>query len=217
MKRRVLFLVSAVVLLLAFALGAWLYQRGAARPTAPVTESDRIHLVRPHAPTLGDRNASVLIVEFIDPACVTCRKFYPMVKRILADHPGRIRLVLRWAPFHRGSEAVVAALEATRKQDDLWPALEALLASQSAWVVDGTAQLDRIWKPLAGLGLDLERVRADMASPEIARAIAQDLEDAQALGVTRTPEFFVNGAPLPEFGYAQLLALVNEALHAAPR
>jgi protein-disulfide isomerase len=54
-----------------------------------------------------------------------------------------------------------------------------------------------------------------MTSPEIARAIAQDLEDAQTLNVTRTPEFFVNGRPLPSFGYEQLKRLVDDALREA--
>ena len=47
--------------------------------------------------------------------------------------------------------------------------------------------------------------------------IAQDLADAQTLNVTKTPEFFVNGKPLPSFGYEQLKTLVDEALISAQR
>jgi len=216
MKRKTLFVASALALILAFCVAAWIYQTGETHSSRPLAETDFSHLVRMHSPTLGKPDAEVQIVEFLDPACETCAKFYPMVKRILADHPDQVRLVVRWAPFHRGSEAVVAVLEATRRQDQFWPALEALLATQADWVPQHTVQLDRIWKHLAGVGLNLEQVRADMAAPGIARAIAQDLEDAKALGVTRTPEFFVNGAPLPEFGYAPLIALVNEALRSTP-
>ena len=43
----------------------------------------------------------------------------------------------------------------------------------------------------------------------IARLIAQDVADARALGVTKTPGFFVNGRPLTVFGYEQLVALVR--------
>jgi protein-disulfide isomerase len=108
---------------------------------------------------------------------------------------------------------VVAVLEAARKQGKFWPALEALLASQHDWSPHHTPQLDLVWQHLEGLGLNLEQVRADMAAPEIARVIAQDLQDAQTLNVTKTPDFFVNGKPLPSFGYDQLKSLVDEALN----
>ena len=136
---------------------------------------------------------------------------------MMAANPDRIRLVLRYAPFHNGSDRVVAVLEAARKQGKFWPALEALLAAQAAWAPNHRPQVELVWRHLEGLGLDLERVRADMAAPEIARVIAQDLDDARVLNVTKTPEFFVNGKPLPSFGYEQLKDLVDQALASARR
>ena len=124
--------------------------------------------------------------------------------------------MLRYAPCHQGASAVVAVLEATKKQEKFWPSLEALLDSQADWTQHHTAQVSRVWKHLEGLGLDLDQVRADMASPQIARAVAQDLADAKALGVNKTPSFFVNGKPLTEFGYLQLKAMVDEALRSTP-
>ena len=56
-----------------------------------------------------------------------------------------------------------------------------------------------------------------MNAPEIARNIEQDIEDAKILKVTKTPEFFVNGKPMPSFGYEQLTALVGDALMKAYR
>ena len=43
----------------------------------------------------------------------------------------------------------------------------------------------------------------------------QDLDDARALNVTRTPGFFVNGKPLKDFGFQQLKALVEEEVRLA--
>jgi len=57
-----------------------------------------------------------------------------------------------------------------------------------------------------------QQIKRDMYTPEIERVIAQDLADAKALNVTMTPEFFVNGRPLPDFGYDQLKKLVNDAV-----
>ena len=56
-----------------------------------------------HAPRLGDKNAPVKLVEFLDPECGTCRVFYPYVKQILLKFEGKVELVVRYAPFHRNS------------------------------------------------------------------------------------------------------------------
>jgi protein-disulfide isomerase len=72
-----------------------------------------------------------------------------------------------------------------------------------------------IWGPLNVLGLDMERLKNDVNSPEVAQVIAQDLADARTLNVTMTPEYFVNGKPLPNFGYDELKKLVDDALVSA--
>ncbi|TAN47949.1 MAG: disulfide bond formation protein DsbA, partial [Betaproteobacteria bacterium] len=169
MKQKLLFAAAAAALLAAFALGALIYQTRQGEQSAQLAERNRATLVRMHSPTVGRADAPVEIVEFLDPACGTCRAFYPAVKQMLAANPDRIRLVLRYAPFHEGSDRVVAMLEGARKQGKFWPALEAVLAAQSDWVVNHRGQVERVWKHLEGLGLNLEQVRADMTAPEIAR------------------------------------------------
>lgn len=176
---------------------------------------EREELVRFHSPSIGEPSAKVHIVEFFDPACGTCRDFYPFVKHLMDAHPGRIRLSVRYAPFHRGSDEVVKMLEAARRQGKYWPALEAILVAQPRWVVNHTARAELAWPALEGLGLDLGRLKADMSSPELAQIIRQDLEDAVKLGVDKTPEFFVNGRPMPRFGYEELKTLVERALREA--
>ena len=165
-----------------------------------------------HSPTVGKADAPVVIVEFLDPACGTCREFYPMVKQLMADSPDKIRIVLRYAPFHTGSDKVVAMLEAARRQGKFWVALETLLANQAGWVQHHTANAETAWQLLGGIGLNMEQMAQDMNSPETASVIAQDLADAKTLNVTMTPEFFVNGKPLPSFGFNQLKELVEQAL-----
>jgi protein-disulfide isomerase len=215
MKKEVLFVVVSVGLFVVFLFGILAYKSEQRIQTAQVAERSLENLVRLHSPTLGRADAPVVIVEFLDPACATCREFYPLVKQMMAANPDRIRLVLRYAPFHVGSDKVVAVLEAARRQGKFWPALEALLARQAEWVLDHRPQVALVWKHLEGLGLNLDQMRADMAAPETARVIAQDLDDARVLNVTKTPEFFVNGRPLPSFGYDQLKELVDKALASA--
>jgi predicted DsbA family dithiol-disulfide isomerase len=72
-----------------------------------------------------------------------------------------------------------------------------------------------IWQHLPRLGLDLNRLQADLADPSIARLIEQDMADARLLGVTKTPGFFVDGKPLVTFGHQQLLDLIESELTAS--
>ena len=213
MNKRTLFITAAATLLLVFIVGALLYTTQKKEQSTALVDTNRDVLIRMHSPTLGKPDAPVVIVEFFDPACETCSAFYPLVKDILAANPDQVRLVLRYAPFHNGSDKVVAVLEAARKQGKFWPVLEALLATQADWSPHHTPQVDLVWPHLEGLGLDIEKMRTDMHAPEIAKLIAQDLADGETLKVDKTPEFFVNGKPLPSFGPEQLKILVADELN----
>lgn len=212
MKQKTLFLVAAILLLVGFVAGTFLYKHQQQEAADQLAAANRAALLRMHAPSLGKPDAPVTIVEFLDPACETCAAFYPRVKQLLAAHPDKIRLVLRYAPFHPGSDKVVAVLEAARRQDKFWPALEALLANQNGWTQHHVAYAERTLPYLEGIGLDMDKLAVDLSAPEIAGIIEQDVADARTLNVTKTPEFFVNGKPLPSFGFAQLQALVDQAL-----
>lgn len=210
--QRKTFVAAVMGLLAVMAFGSWWYFANPVPRGQEAVALDRTALMRAHSPSLGRADAPVVIVEFFDPACETCSTFYPLLKQLMAKHPDRIRLVLRYAPFHKGSDKVVAVLEAARRQGKFWPALEALLQSQRDWVANHTAKVDLIWRHLDGLGLNMEQLAIDLTAPDLQQAVAQDLADANTLGVSQTPEYFVNGRPLPTFGFEQLQQLVAEEL-----
>ena len=212
MKQKTLFIAAALSLLVLFVIGVLAYQSSREQEAEELAAANRSALLRMHSPSLGAAEAPVVIVEFLDPACETCAAFYPRVKALIAAYPQKIRLVLRYAPFHNGSDKVVGLLEAARKQGKFWPALERLLATQPAWSPRHSPDAALALAQLEGIGLNLDQLAFDMTSPEIAQVIAQDLADAQALNVSKTPEFFVNGRPLPSFGFDQLEKLLAEEL-----
>jgi protein-disulfide isomerase len=206
---------SAVLIVAAFALGAYLFtskgtQSGSSTGTAATSA-----LASAHSPPLGDASAKVHVVEFLDPACETCAQFFPLVKQLMAENPGRIRLSVRHVAFHEGADYAVRVLEASRLQDKYWQTLEALLSSQSLWAPHHTVKAELVLLAVAGVGLDVQRLQGDMNSPDVAERIQQDRNDAMTLKVTATPEYFVNGRQLPSFGQQQLLTLVREELQAA--
>ena len=208
--RKLLSLAVLLILGLAFYFGMDAYRdrTQAEQDTRVAVEGSR--LVRMHTPIIGPQNAPVTIVEFFDPACETCRAFYPIVKQIMAQHPDKVRLALRYAPFHHGSDQVVKLVEAARKQGLYTPVLEALLAAQPEWADHAAPNIGIAFEAAARAGLDMVRARQDMETPEIQAVLAQDIEDLTALQVSKTPTFFVNGRSLPSFGPEQLARLVAE-------
>ena len=168
--------------------------------------------VRDHSQTLGDYNAKVYLIEFMDPACETCAAFSPFVKRMMDANPGKIKLVLRYAPFHDGADYFVKILEAAKKQGKYWETLDVMYKTQPYWASHHNPQPQKIWQFLPKAGLDLEQIRKDMEDIAIVKIIEQDLADAKTLNVRKTPGFFVNGKPLQSFGYQQLWQLVQSEI-----
>jgi protein-disulfide isomerase len=206
---------AVVALLLAVVATVVLYNREETPSSQLMDGPGPAALASVHSPTLGNEDAKVHVVEFLDPACETCAQFYPLVKQILAENPNRLRLSVRHVAFHEGSDYAVRVLEASRRQDKYWQTLEALLSSQALWAPRHTVRPDLIGDAIAGVGLDVEQLKVDMYAPEVTQRIERDLSDAKALKVTATPEYFVNGRPMPSFGEQQLLDLVSEELQRA--
>lgn len=205
---------SGIFLLLLFALGGYIYKNQQATKLGFLARENAEIFVRQHSPTLGSDGAKVYLVEFMDPACETCSAFYPFVKKLLADNPGKIKLVLRYAPFHEGADYFVKILEAAKKQNKYWETLAVMYQSQPYWASHHNPQPELIWRFLPEAGLDLEKLKNDMNDPAIEQIIVQDLADAKALNVTKTPGFFVNGKPLITFGDIELRQLLEAEIAA---
>jgi protein-disulfide isomerase len=210
--KRNLFFVTCLILILGFWFGAWQVKKQRAERLGFLAHKQASTFVRPHSPTLGAEDAKVYVVKFTDPACETCAAFAPFVKQIMDRNPGKIRLVIRYAPFHGGSSDVVRVLEAARMQGKYWQTLDMLYRSQTYWTQNHQVRLDQVWRLLPTLDLDLERLRADMNDPRITAIIEQDLADAKTLEVRLTPGFFVNGKPLEPFGSEPLAELIGAEL-----
>ena len=130
----------------------------------------------------------------------------------MSEVPDQIRLSVRHIAFHEGADHAVRVLEASRNQGLYWETLEALLRSQNQWVRNHVVMPEQIAPVIAGVGLDMAQLEVDMNSPEVLRRIEKDRADAVSLKVSATPEYYVNGRPLPSFGREQLANLIREEL-----
>jgi protein-disulfide isomerase len=213
MNRRTILISTAFAAVAVFAGGAALYGNKAVE-TAPAAAPVENTLVRMHSPVMGPTDAPVTIVEFFDPSCEACRAFYPIVKQIMAQTGGDVRLVIRYTPLHEGSDEAIRILEAARKQNLFQPVLEALLANQPEWAVHGAPDLEKAWQIAAVDGLDIAKARRDAVLSSVDAVLAQDIADVNANNVRQTPTFFVNGKPLTEFSPEGLVNLIAAELQA---
>ena len=95
-------------------------------------------------------------MEFLDPECESCRELYPYVKQIMAKHKDRVRLVIRYAPFHPNSEFAIRILESLRLQGKYWEGLELLFEHQPEWGSHHNPKPELIWGLLPELGVDVD-------------------------------------------------------------
>ena len=201
-------------MVLAFVLAANIYSGQREDAIRAVSEAEDSPLERAYSVSQGPADARVVLVEFFDPACETCREFHPHVKKLVAAHPGKVRLVLRYAPFHQGSETMVLILEAARRQGRFWETLEVMYATQPEWASHHQPRPELIWQFLPTARVDVEQIRKDIRDPDLLAIVQQDLADGRALGVRKTPQFFVNGKPLLSFGRLQLKTLLDSEVAA---
>jgi protein-disulfide isomerase len=216
MNKRAIVIATAILAVCGFAVAGYIYSRSAADRNVVSTIPDGgTNLIRPLSPIMGPEDARVTIVEFFDPACESCRAFYPVVKQIMTEHPKNVRLVLRYTPRHEGSDEAVRILETARIQGVFQPVLEALLAAQPVWASHSAPNIAKAWEAARAAGLDEARAKREMSLPSITALLNQDIADAKTVRVQGTPTFFVNGKPLPSFGRRQLEELVRSEVVAS--
>lgn len=146
---------------------------------------------------LGRVDAPVVLVEYSDYTCPFCGRFAretkPELVRRYVD-AGVLRMEWRDYPvISENSPVAAAAGRAAGNQGKFW---EFNAAVYQADLPGAELTADTLLEIAAGVGLDPERMRADMATPEVAQAVQKDYDEGRQFGITSTPTFFVNGTQL---------------------
>ncbi|MGR9107645.1 MAG: DsbA family protein [Gammaproteobacteria bacterium] len=141
-------------------------------------------------PVLGNRKASVAIVEFMDYQCPYCARHsqqtFPTIKRRYID-TGEIRYVVRDFPldFHKEAKRAAIAANCAGEQNAYWQMRDQLFANQSRLNFD-------FYGKLAGnLGLDTTSFLDCASQNAQVQEVEKDLAYGQRVGVKGTPTFFI--------------------------
>lgn len=147
----------------------------------------------------GPENAKVTIVEFGDMQCPACSSAEPLVKQVIAAHPNDVRFVFRHFPLvtiHPNAQYAAQAVEAAASMnpESFWKLHNLLYTNQKEWESLSTAEFQtKIGEYADKLQIDKTELMKRIDSQEVKDKISTDVSDANKLGVSGTPTFYVNG------------------------
>jgi protein-disulfide isomerase len=137
-------------------------------------------------PEKGNPNAKVVVVEFSDMQCPSCRRGNDTVEQLMLQYEGKIRVIFRHYPLdiHPKARLFAQAAEAAHRQGKFWEMQDLIFNEQDA-------NEKRLEEFARSLGLSMEQFRKDMKSKEVQDAILNDIASARRYGVTSTPTYFL--------------------------
>lgn len=161
----------------------------------------------------GGDNAAVTLTEYSDFQCPACGAFEPVVANVLATYGDKIKFEYRHypLPIHSYAQQAAIAAEAAAQQDKFFEYHDKLFANQQTWANSQTPQVLFV-QYASELGLDVEKFKRHMKSSILRDAIKKDFKDAQDMGLTGTPTFFLNGQKMEVSSYEDFVAQIAAAV-----
>ena len=174
----------------------------AALPRSAFAEDDEIDeivltealvLRDPDIPAAGNVDGDINIVEWFDYNCPYCRKIDPELRQVVQDD-GKVRLVLKdWPILGEVSKIAARMALAAKYQDKFIQAHDAMIGVASRLTEPRLGEL------LAGAGIDMDRLKADLATrgKAIDAILERNNAQAEAFGFRGTPSFIVGKFRVP--------------------
>jgi protein-disulfide isomerase len=143
------------------------------------------------SPIAGNAKGDVTMIEFFDYNCGYCKKAFVDVAQAI-EKDKQVKLVLKEFPIlSKGSEEAARVALAAKMQGKYWEFHRALLETQ------GQANEASALKVAEKLGLDMTKLKKDMAGPEVKKEIDDTRKLATKMGIQGTPHFIVGDRIIP--------------------
>jgi sulfite exporter TauE/SafE/protein-disulfide isomerase len=154
-----------------------------------VKEHDAEIFESPHQVVLGNPHGKVTLVEFFDYNCAYCKRALSDMLSLIKDN-SELRVVLKEFPvLGDGSMDAARVAVAVRMQDPTGQ--KYLDFHQQLLGGKGEANGERALAVAKDVGLDVDRLKRDMASPEVKATIDENLKLGETIGITGTPTYVV--------------------------
>ncbi len=162
-------------------------EKAAEQAAAEKMDSHMDFLTSKEAPSIGNSNGDVTVVEFFDYNCGYCKRAFPDIKKsVQEDH--NVRFVFRDMPILSPTSRIAAQWAlAAQKQGKYFEYHTALMEYQGqkdeAALIGMAKQLD----------LDVEQMKKDAQSKEISDELDKIGKITHEIGIQGTPAFIING------------------------
>ena len=145
------------------------------------------------APSVGNPEADVTVVEFFDYNCGYCKRALPDIQKVV-DQDDNVRFVFQEMPILGDSSRKAAEWAlAAHNQGKYFEYHVALMEHR------GPKEDDQLEKLASDVGLDVEQMKKDIASGDIDKELQEALNMAREIGVSGTPAFIVGKTFIPGY------------------
>ena len=177
----------------------------------PIPEWQR--LLREDDPQAGNPEADLVVIEYFDPNCPHCQRFYPLLKGIISEYGLAARFVFKPIPLWNFSiDQVAALLEANRQGR-----FEALLELQYEHQRRGGLDRQTLIELASKAGLDVGRLQQVLDEKYFLARMLEDRQLAVQAGVRGVPTLIINGRILHhDYSYECLDRTIKQALNNHP-
>jgi protein-disulfide isomerase len=148
------------------------------------------------APALGDAKAPVTIVEYSDFECPVCRNLHDVLRGILPNYSGKVRVIFKDFPIEQlhpwaRTAAIAGRCAYQQKPEAFWKVYDLIYDNQE--VISAANAWTKMTDYAVQSGLDPDAFKGCMASPEASAAVNASHANGEKLEVSSTPTVFVNG------------------------
>lgn len=146
---------------------------------------------RADAPFAGNPNGDVTVVEFFDYNCGYCKRGLGDIAKLIEKDP-KVKVVFKELPIlSKGSEEAARVALAARVQGKYWEVHRALLEAK------GQVNEASALKIADKAGLDMAKLKKDMAGADVTGEIERVRALAQKMGINGTPHFLIGDKSIP--------------------
>ncbi len=171
---------------------------------AAVTDQDHVQ---------GPRTAKAVVIEYSDLQCPACGAYYPIMKGLQQKYGDKLALVYRHYPLtqlHQYAQLAAQASEAANLQGKFWEMHDLLFERQDSWPQAKNVRQTMI-DYATELKFDVAKFTTDLDSSVVKDRVNRDVSSGNAVGISGTPTFFLNGTKLTNPGSADAFSKLIDA------
>jgi protein-disulfide isomerase len=163
--------------------------------------------------TYGAKDARVVFVEYSDFQCEVCAVYATTLSPLREKYKDSVLFVFRFFPlaYHQNGMSSAQAAYAASLQGKFWPMHDLLYQKQKEWA-EAADPFPTFESYAAGLGLDMQRFRADYVAPATKEFVTRQKAEGDKAGVTHTPWFIVNDTVVTPLNPGVVEGLLQNAL-----